>query len=92
MVGNYDVPKEIIDIVEKLRKKYGSIDGIQVVSNNFIKGLEGVVLNNRMALGHDPKNKLAIARNYAVREYLEELKQLQSPTIPPQLLSSYLSH
>ena len=77
------------NFLSDLRDRYGSINNIQVVPLDFPTGLDKLLLNTHIILEHHPNEPLATARMKAIRDYIEELRRLNTTQYQQQ--SSYPS-
>ena len=86
------VPDTVREFVASLRTKYGTIDGVKIVPEDFLDGLADIVRRNNIVLEHDPFNRVALYKARAIKDYTDWLNEHIKTSIPPQPQSSYPFH
>ena len=79
------------DFIGQLREKYGVVDGIRIVPDDFSQNLGNLVNWAVMTLSHIQKHDAASKTLAAIGEYQKYLQGLKKPNYlsPPQPSSPY---
>ena len=80
------------EFIGQLREKYGVVDGIRIVPDDFSQNLGDLVKWAVVTLSRIPKHDAAIKTLAAIEEYQKYLQGLKKPSYLSQPQPSYPSH
>ena len=77
-------PVKKFEFVAKLRNMYGTIDGVEIIPQDFLASLEDIAKRNYIVLEHNPDDRVARYRARAIKDYTDWLEKYQKSTNPTQ--------